>query len=249
VWGREAVQGAVVAQFSHLVGSEGATLIQTMIENANRPAAGRIALVIGIVTLFLGATGTFVQLKDALNTVWEVKIEPLRGWRNIWRMIRTYVLSFGMVLVIAFLLLLTLVVSAALAALGKWTGQLLPIPPWLMHALDLATSLAVLTFLFALLFKVLPDAAIQWRDVWIGAAVTSLLFTLGKFALGLYLGRSAAASVFGAAGSVVVILLWIYYASMIFLLGAEYTQVFARLHGSRIENARSSKSAVSKKAS
>ena len=235
IWGRDAVRGAITSQFSGLVGQEGGRQIETMIANASKPAAGTLALIVGIVTLIVGATGTFVQLKDALNTVWEVKLRTVPGWRGIWIMFRTYLLSFAMVLVIAFLLLATLVASAALAAIGKWLGDVLPIPLVVLQAMNLVVSFAIITLLFAAIYKVLPDVRLSWQDVWAGAAMTSLLFTLGKFALGMYLGRSAAASVYGMAGSVIVIMLWVYYASIIFLLGAEFTQVYARQWGTEIQ--------------
>lgn len=238
IWGREAVQGELMAQFSDLIGEQGAGQIETMVANASsQPRAGVIALVVGIATLLFGAIGVFTQLKDALNTVWEVKLKSPGGWRGVWLMIRTYLLSFAMLFVIIFLLLASLVVSTALSAAGRWMSEALPLPEGMMYALNLAISFAVITLLFAAMFKILPDVKIAWRDVWVGAAVTAALFTAGKFALGLYLGRSAAVSVYGAAGALIIILLWVYYASMIFLLGAEFTQVFARRWGSRIEPA------------
>lgn len=235
VWGQEAVRGELVGQFSQLIGEQGARQIETMVANASQQKGGGIALAIGIITLVIGALGVFAQLKDALNTVWEVKLKSPGGWRGIWVMVRTYLLSFAMVFVIAFLLMAALVASTALAAVGKWMGNVLPLPEVALHALNLVLSFAVITVLFAAIFKILPDVQISWRDVWAGAAVTALLFTLGKYALGLYLGRSSAASVYGAAGSVVIIMLWVYYASLIFLLGAEFTQVYARRWGSRIQ--------------
>jgi membrane protein len=238
VWEREAVQGEVIDQFSNLIGEQGASQIETMVIDAgNRPRAGTVALIVGIATLLFGAMGVFTQLKDALNTIWEVKLKKPGGWRGIWIMMRTYVLSFAMLLVISFLLLASLVVSTALAAAGKWMADVLPLPEQAMFALNLVISFAVVTLLFATMFKVLPDVKIAWRDVWVGAAVTAALFTVGKFALGMYLGRSAAVSVYGAAGSIIIILLWVYYASMILLFGAEFTQVHARRWGSRIEPA------------
>ena len=236
VWGREAVQGELMTQFAGMVGEEGGKQIETMVVNASRqPRTGTIALILGIVTLLFGALGVFTQLKGALNTVWEVQLKSPGGWRGIWLMIRTYLLSFAMLLVIAFLLLASLVVSTALSAAGKWMSGMLPLPEGAMYALNMVISFAVVALLFAAIFKILPDVKMSWRDVWVGALVTAALFTAGKFALGMYLGRSAAVSMYGAAGSGIIILLWVYYASMIFLLGAEFTQVYSRRWGSRIE--------------
>jgi membrane protein len=237
-WGREAVQGELVGQFTNLIGEQGGKQVETMVVNASsQPRTGVIALIVGIATLLFGAIGVFTQLKGALNTVWEVRLKSPGGWRGIWLMIRTYLLSFAMLFVIIFLLLASLVVSTALAAAGRWMSDAMPLPEGVIYALNMIISFAVIMLLFAAMFKILPDVKIAWRDVWIGAAVTAALFTVGKFALGMYLGRSAAVSVYGAAGSVIIILLWVYYASMIFLIGAEFTQVHARRWGSRIEPA------------
>lgn len=232
IWGREEVSTRIVEQFGGMIGEQGAQQIETMIQNAGQPGKSIWATIIGAATLIVGATGAFAQLKQALNIVWEVELRPGRG---MWNTVRDRLLSFGLVLVIAFLLLATLVASAAVSAAGQWLGSRLPLPEGALHFLDAAISLAVITVLFALIFKYLPDVKIRWSDVWVGALATSVLFTIGKIALGLYLGRSAVGSVYGAAGSIVIILLWIYYASIILLLGAEFTQVYARRLGSRIE--------------
>lgn len=225
------VQRAILDQFQGLFGAESSSLIDTMIESTRRPAAGIIATVIGIVTLLFGALGVFGQLKDALNTIWEVEPKPSQG---ILGLLKDRLLSFTMILGVGFLLLVSLVLSTGLSALNGWVESWLPGGAILAQIINLVVSFGVITLLFALIYKILPDAEIAWRDVWIGAAVTALLFSLGKLAIGLYLGNSSTASAYGAAGSLIVILLWIYYSAQILFFGAEFTQVYARLHGSRI---------------
>jgi membrane protein len=222
-------------QLGGLVGSDSAETIQSMIDSANKPRTGVLATIFGIVVLLFGATGVFIELQDSMNTIWEVQPKPGRG---IWRVIRQRFLSLGMVLGIAFLLLVSLVVNAGLAALGDVLGAMLPGVPLLWQALGMVVTLAVVMLLFAMIFKVLPDVKIQFRDVWIGAAFTAVLFIVGKVLLGLYIGRADLASSYGAAGSVVVLLLWIYYSAQIFFFGAEFTQAYARMHGSRLEPTR-----------
>jgi membrane protein len=181
--------------------------------------------------LLLGASGVFGQLQDSLNTIWGV--QPKKG-RGIWGLMKDRFISFAALLGTGFLLLVSLVLSAALAAFGKWFGGWLPAPEFVLQALDLIISLAVITGLFAMMFKTLPDARMAWSDVWVGAALTALFFTLGKFAIGLYLGKSDVGSAYGAAGSLVILLVWVYYATQIVLFGAEFTQVYANAVGSRI---------------
>ena len=238
VWGREAVQGQLVGQMQGIVGTQGAQAIQTMVANAGKHGQGVLATILGLATILFGATGVFVQLQSALDRIWNVEPKPGAG---IWSFIRTRMISFGMVLGIGFLLLVSLVVTAAVAALGKWATGMLPGGETLINILTFAVSFALITLLFAMIYKVLPDVEIAWRDVWIGAAVTALLFTIGKFLIGLYLAHSTVASTYGAAGSLVVLLLWIYYSSQILFLGAEFTQVYATRYGSQI---RPSKHAV-----
>jgi membrane protein len=228
VFGREAAQGEVLGQLQGLLGEAGAQAIQGMIQNASQSkTTGAFATVIGVATLLFGASGVFGELQDALNTVWGVKPKPGRG---ILGTIKQRFLSFAMVAGIAFLLLVSLTVSAALAAVGKFTEGLLPTE--ILHVVNFVTSFAVITLLFAMIYKLLPDARIAWSDVWIGAAVTALLFTIGKFAIGLYLGKSSVASAYGAAGSLVILLVWIYYSAQILFFGAEFTEVYARRYGS-----------------
>ena len=229
VFGRAAAQSQIVSQIRDLVGGEGATAIQAMLATSAKPAAGAIAAVLGLLMLFFGASGVFVELRSALNDLWGVRA-PETGVRG---MIAARFSSFAIVVAIGFLLLVSLVVSAALAAAGTFMSRYLPLSEPMLHLLSIVVSLAVFTTVFALIYKVVPDAEVEWRDVWIGAAVTALLFSLGKFCIGLYLGKAAVGSAYGAAGSLVVLLVWVYYSAQIFFLGAEFTHIFAERHGSR----------------
>lgn len=228
------VKGELYAQVRDLVGREGADMVQTMVDNAAASDAKGLAAVVSVVTLLIGATGVFMALKDALNTIWEVQPAPGRGLIG---MIKDRVLSFSLVPGIGFLLLVSLIVDALLSAASNYANGLFLSDIWIavIRVASLVVSFLVITGLFAVIYKVLPDAKIAWRDVWIGAAVTSLLFTVGRFAIGLYIGNSSTASAYGAAGALIVLLLWIYYAAQILFLGAEFTQVYARRYGSRIE--------------
>jgi membrane protein len=234
VFGDEAAKSQIDEQLAGLLGAEGAAAVQSMIAAANKPQAGAIASIIGGIALVFGASGVFGQMKDALNSIWEVEPKPGRG---IWGVIRDRFLTFAMVLGIVFLMLVTLLVSATLAALTSSVTDYLPGPDVLANALDVAVSLGVVTLLFALIFKYLPDAEIAWKDVWLGAAVTAVLFTIGKYAIGLYLGTAGVGSAYGAAGSIVIVLLWAYYSSQILFFGAELTQAYARMYGSQIKPA------------
>ena len=227
-------QGAIMTQVQGLIGDKGSEMIESMIEAAQKPKESTIATSLGFIALIFGAAGVFIQLKDALNTVWEVP-PPKAG--GIWAFLRKYFLSFTFVLGLAFLALVTLVVSAGLAALGTYLEGLFPAMNVVMKVVSFAVAFGLMTFIFAMLFKYLPDAKIRWRDVWLGAAVTSVLFVIGKFGLGFYLGRAGAASAYGAAGSLVLVLLWVYYSAQILFFGAEFTQVYAQRHGSRSERA------------
>ncbi|MFY0578376.1 YihY/virulence factor BrkB family protein [Cystobacter fuscus] len=235
VFGEEAARGQIQAQLEDLVGRGSAEVIGQMMISARKPGAGILATTLGLVALIFGATGVFVQLQDSLNHIWNVKPKPRNG---VIAFLRSRFLSFAMVLVIGFLLLVSLVVSAVLAALGAWFSNLLPGWTVMWQGVNLLISFGVITVLFAMMYKLLPDTHVSWRDVWLGAAVTSLLFSLGKFLIGLYLGRSAVASSYGAAGSLAVVLLWVYYSAQILFLGAEFTQVYARSHGSHSHPAR-----------
>jgi membrane protein len=231
VFGRQAATDQIVYEIRGLVGDQGAQIIQTILQNASKTTSGILATVIGIATLLIGASGAFGQLQDSLNTIWEVKPKSGRGVKG---MLRDRFLSFSMVLVIGFLLLVSLLLSAFLAGIGKYLSDLLPMSSVVMQTINFGLSFGVTTVLFALIFKVLPDAYVRWRDVWVGAAVTALLFSLGRFLIGLYLGRASVSSAYGAAGSLVVLLLWVYYSAQILFLGAEFTQVYAKKFGKAI---------------
>lgn len=231
---RTATEGQIVGTVSGVVGKEGGDVITQTIENADKGGGNIIGTVVGIAVLLFGASGVFGQLKDALNTIWEV--QPKTG-RGILATIKDRFLSFTMVLGTGFLLLASLVVSAAVAALGKYLEQYLPGGTFWGLALNFLLSLGIITLMFALLFRFLPDVKIAWSDVWIGALVTALLFILGQAALALYLSIANVGSSFGVAGSLVVVLVWIYYSAQILLLGAEFTQVYTNMYGSRVRPA------------
>jgi membrane protein len=231
-FGAEAAQGEILAQLRGLIGDEGALAVQGLLKSASQPGHGALATLIGVFTLVLGATTVFSELQSALDRIWRAPALKEQS-SGIWTLIRTRLLSLGMVLGIGFLLLVSLVLSAVLSALGKWWGGLFGGWEVLLQLINFVVSFAIITGLFAMIYKILPRVKIDWHDVWIGAAVTALLFTIGKFAIGLYLGKSAVASGFGAAGSFVVLLIWVYYSAQIFLLGAEFTWVYAHQHGSR----------------
>lgn len=230
-FGQEAAQSYILQQISSLVGQASADAIKDMIQRANQPSTGIIATVVAFATLLFGASGLFAELQDSLNTIWGV--EP-KGGRGLWGVIRDRFLSLMTLLGTGFLLLVSLVLSAALAAMGKWFGGWLPLPEFVLQSLNFVVSLVVITGLFAMMFKVLPDAKIAWKDVWVGALMTAFLFTVGKLAIGLYLGKSDVGSAYGAAASLVIVLIWVYYSAQIFLFGAEFTKVYANKYGARI---------------
>jgi membrane protein len=232
VFGQEAAQGQIFEQLRGLLGEASAKAMQDMVQNANaKPATGVVATLIGVVTLLFGASGVFGQLQTSLNAIWDVEPKPGRG---ILGLVRDRILSFGFILVVGFLLLVSLLLTAAVAVVAQWFGGMLPAMETLAQILNFVLSLAVITLLFAMIFKFLPDAKIAWHDVWIGAFITALLFTVGKFALGLYLAKSGVGSSYGAAGSLIVLLLWVYYSSQILFFGAEFTQVYANRFGSHV---------------
>lgn len=229
------IQGNIEAQMRSAMGPSGAAQVQTILANADRPGAGGlVATILSVVALLLGATGVFGQLQAALNKAWGVAPDPEKG--GIKAMLLKRVFGVGMVLGLAFILLVSLVVSAVLSAFGEQLGRFLPsgLSAPVLEAINFVGSLAVISLLFGAIFKVMPDAQIAWRDVRVGAVVTALLFVAGKFALGLYLGHSNPGEAFGAAGALALMLVWIYYSSMIVLLGAEFTQVWAERRGSGI---------------
>ncbi len=231
-----AAEDQILLQLQNLIGQEGRQFFQDMIAGASKPAAGVIATVVGFVTLLFGALGVFGELQDSLNTIWEVRLKPVKGLGgSLKRLIVQRLLSFTMILGIGFLLLVSLVVSAALASIQGYMAYLLPVPEILLNLLNFVVSFGVVMLLFALMFKILPDAEIAWKDVWLGSAITALLFTIGKFAIATYLGRSSIQSSFGAAGSIALVLVWVYYSAQILFLGAEFTQVYANEYGSGIQ--------------
>lgn len=229
------VQGTLEAQIENLMGSAGGEEVRAMIREAEHPAGGLLAVILGFAALILGATGVFGQLQAALNKAWEVKPDPAQG--GVKNFVLKRVFSFGMVLGVAFLLLVSLALTAALSAFGDALGDRLPggVSEPVLHAFNFVLSFAVVVLLFAAMFKVLPDARIAWRDVLPGAFVTALLFMVGKSLIGFYLGKSNPGEAFGAAGSLAVLLVWIYYSSMILLFGAEFTQTWAERRGRGIE--------------
>jgi membrane protein len=223
--GREAAQGQIISQVQDLAGEAGAEAVRAAIESARNAGGSLLATGLGAVTLLFGLWGVFGELQDALNTIWGVTTRPGRG---VVGAIKQRFWSFTMVVGIGFLLLVSLAASAWLAAVGKFFSGLLPLPAVLMETTNAVLSFVVITFMFAVIYKLLPDVKIAWRNVWTGAAVTAVLFTIGKTLIGLYLGRSTVASVYGAAGSLIVILLWVYYSAQIVFFGAEFTKVYAR---------------------
>ncbi len=231
VFGEQAARGEVVGQLRSLLGDDGAKAVQDVLAHTQQTGSGVVASVVGVVTLLAGASGVFGQLQDALNTVWEVEPKPGRGIKGF---IRDRFFSLTMVLGTGFLLLVSLVLSAAVAAAGGGLRALSPAFEAVGEVLVAVVSFAVTTILFALIFKVLPDAKIDWRDVWFGAVSTAVLFVIGKLAIGLYLGHASVGSAYGAAGSFVVLLIWVYYSAQILLFGAELTQAYARHRGAKV---------------
>jgi membrane protein len=231
VFGREAVTGQIVTQLSGLIGKNGATFVQGLVASASDTNKGLVAGLISVVVLLVGATTVFAELQSALDRIWHVPAANKPA--GIWALLRTRLVSFGLILGVAFLLMVSLSVSAGIAAFGSWAGGLLPGWELLLHVINLAVSVSVSTVLFAMIYKLMPSTHIDWKDVWIGAAVTSVLFEVGKILIGLYLGKSGVTESFAAAGSLVVLLAWVYYAAQVFLLGAEFTKVYADEHGSK----------------
>ncbi|MEO8249846.1 MAG: YihY/virulence factor BrkB family protein [Burkholderiales bacterium] len=230
IFGEDAVKGEIVGQLQGLMGRDSALAVQGMIAAANHPTGGLIASGVSIVILLVGATTVFAELQSALDRIWHVpdRIKP----KGLWAVLRARVLSFGLILGLAFLMMVSLVMSAAVSAFGSWAAGMLPGSDLLLQAINIVVSLGLATVLFAMIFKFMPSVDVEWRDVWVGAIVTALLFTIGKYLIGLYIGKSGTSDTFAAAGSVVVLLVWVYYAAQIFLLGAEFTKVYANAHGS-----------------
>jgi membrane protein len=227
-FGRDAVSGQVASSIKDMLGDTGAKAVQAMLADAGRPREGLIATLMGLGALIFAAIGVVVQLKDALNTVWEVGETPGLG---VWHFIRNYVVSLAAVLALGFLLLVSLLVTAGLAVFGKYAAPYTQ--EWLLHVVTNLASVGVISLLFAMMFKWLPDATIDWYDVWLGAVLTAVLFEIGKSAIGFYIGKQGLESTYGAAASIIVILIWVYYSSQIILMGAEVTHAFAKHKGSR----------------
>ncbi|MDI3381899.1 YihY/virulence factor BrkB family protein [Xenophilus aerolatus] len=230
LFGREAVQGEIVTQLSGFIGRDGALAVQGLVKSASEPSKGLLAGLLSVGVLLVGATTVFAELQSALDRIWHVPAAAKPS--GVWSLLRARVLSFGLILALAFLLMVSLLVSTVVAAFGTWAGGYLPGWAVLLQVLNIAVSIGITTLLFAMIFKFMPTAPIAWHDVWIGAAVTAVLFEVGKFAIGLYLGKSGMNESYAAAGSLVVLLAWVYYAAQIFLLGAEFTKVYAHAHGS-----------------
>jgi len=229
-FGENAAAAQVANQVRDIVGDQGATAIQALVWNARTSSAGGLASAIGIATLLFGASSVFAELRAILNLVWEAD-RPARV--SVMTMLRHRFFSFGMVLAVGFLLIVSLTISAMLSAAGKYFSQWLPVPAEALDAINFIVSFAVTTGAFALIYKYVPVVRIAWNDVWIGAFATALMFTVGKTLIGLYLGRASFGSAYGAAGSLIVVIVWVYYSAQIFIFGAEFTHVFAHTHGSR----------------
>jgi membrane protein len=229
VFGREAAQGALTAQLSGLMGQQTAELLQSAVAKSGNPSSGTLATIIGVVTVIATASGVFSEMQAALNAIWRAKPEGT----TMSRLIRARVASLGLVAGLGFLLIASLAVSAAITALGDYLNAILPFGKTIASVLNTVISIALLSVLFAAIYKVLPDRRLEWRDVLMGAVVTAVLFTIGKSLIGWYLGSSAVASTYGAAGAMIVLLLWVYYSAQIFLLGAEFTKAYANQQGSR----------------
>ncbi|MGB3587142.1 MAG: YihY/virulence factor BrkB family protein [Tunicatimonas sp.] len=232
-FGQDQVQQQLTDQIASMMGTEAANQVETMVARSRENSNSTLAIIIGIATLLFGATGVFYQLQKALNDAWEVEPDPDSGLKQ---MAKSRITALGIVVAIGFLLMISLLVTTALSAMSGWIQQQLPgFPQFVFYILQVLVSIGVITVLFAAMFKILPDAKVEWRSVWVGALLTAILFTIGKFLIGFYIGKTDPASTFGAAGSIVLIMLWVYYTGLILLFGAEFTQVFARNKGHRIE--------------
>jgi len=234
IFDQATVREQIMAQMESLLGSSGTDVLSTVLENANRPgqSSGWVASIISLVLLLVGATGVLAQLQTSLNIVWNVKTRPDMG---VMGFVRKRLLSLGMILVIGFLLLVSLVISSVVTGFSGYLQGLMPGLDALTQLINFVVSFGMITLLFALIYRFLPDVRIAWGDVWFGSAITALLFSLGKFLIGLYLGNSSIGSAYGAAGSVIVLLVWVFYSAQILFFGAEMTQVYARRHGSQIQ--------------
>jgi len=231
VFGQEAVRGAVLGQLQELLGGPGALAVQELLDGAGKPVGSVTATLVGLFFLFIGATSVFAELQDALNRIWRAP-QPAQA-SSLWTLVRNRLLSFGMILGIGFLLTVSLAFSAGLAALGRWLDPLASGWATVANSIELGLGFGLSTAVFAMIYKTMPRVGIHWKDVWIGAGVTSVFFVAGKFLIGAYIGRSGVSSAFGAAASLIVVLLWVYYSAQIFLFGAEFTWVYSHRYGSR----------------
>lgn len=237
-FGEEAVRGHIYWQIKDLIGSESAVVVQTLLKAAHRPAAGVWATIIGFAVLLAGASGVFLELRDTLNYIWEVPVKEGGGFMTI---LRYRFFSFALVLGIGFLMMVSLALSALIQAAGTLASQHISIPPPVLEGINIVVTFLVTSFLFALIYRIIPEAPIEWEDVITGSVVTSALFAAGKFLIGLYIGKAGVGSAYGAAGSAIVLLVWVYYSSQIFLYGAEFTHVYAQRRGSRATRIRRAK--------
>ncbi len=233
VFGRDAAENNIVQQVQLLAGPPAAKAVQAFMQGSRNTTHGIITTIIGVLTLFFGASGVLIELRDALNTIWEVPTPTLGGFAKIKSFVKERLFSFAIVLAIGFLLVVSLAVSAWISALGVLSASILPGEEIILHVVNLVVSFFVISGLFAAIYKIMPEVSIEWRDVILGGAFTSLLFTIGKFGLGLYLGKASFVSTYGAAASIVILVVWVYYSGQIFFLGAEFTKTFANRYGSQ----------------
>ena len=224
IFSRSTAQTHILSEVQGMIGPDGGKAVESMLANAQKPAAGILGTIVGLLSLLFGASGVFTELRSALNLIWEVKPQETSG---IIGLLRERFFSFGMVLSIGFLLLVSLALSTVLAAIGKFFGGLLPVPSLVLEAVNFLVSYIGVAALFGLIFKFVPEAKVRWDNVWLGACVTAILFTIGKTLIGLYLGKSSVGSTYGAAGSVIVVIVWVYYSAQIFFFGAEFTRSYA----------------------
>ncbi len=230
IFGEDAARGQITGQLQGLMGAQGALAVQSLLEGVNKPAQGITATVIGLVLLLIGATTVFGELQDSLDRIWRA---PARAGSGIWNLFRARLLSFGMIMGIGFLLMVSLVFSAALTAITRWWGPVFEGWEFVANIVNFIFSFVMATGMFAMIYKIMPRVQVRWDEVWIGAAITAVLFTVGKFLIGLYIGRSGVATAFGTAGSLVALLVWVYYSAQIFLMGAEFTWAYSHIFGSR----------------
>ena len=232
LFGKEAIQGQIYQQLNKLIGSKAAIQIQDMIKNVHLSGNNFIGTVVSFVILFIAATSIFGEIQDSINKIWGLRIKPKKAW---WKLILTRLLSFSLILSFGFIMVVSLILNALVAAFGNFIGRYINnYSVYFIQITEAILSLVVASFLFSLIFKILPDAKVKWRDVLVGGLITAIFFTLGKLGIGFYLGKSNITSLYGAAGSIIILMVWVYYSSIILYLGAEFTKVFAKLYGEKI---------------